>query len=212
MKRAAFITIGASPRPDILEEMRPWWETRGGLEIDEIGALDGLTPEEIAALAPEGHEERLVSRSRDGSEVVLRADWVHGRVLELVRGLDERPYDFVVLLCTGRFEGLASRHPLVRAQAVVDHGVAAFSEGSDRVGVLVPKDEQREAFGGLTSWASPYSGDRFEVAARELRDAELVVMHCMGYTEAMRDRFAELTGKPVLLARRLVAAAVAQLV
>jgi protein AroM len=36
-------------------------------------------------------------------------------------------------------------------------------------------------------------------------------MHCMGYTEAMRRRVAAVTGKPVLLARRLVASAVAEL-
>ena len=40
---------------------------------------------------------------------------------------------------------------------------------------------------------------------------DLIVMHCMGYTEAMRRRVAAITGKPVLLARRVVADAVAQL-
>jgi hypothetical protein len=36
-------------------------------------------------------------------------------------------------------------------------------------------------------------------------------MHCMGYTEAMRQTVAEVSKRPVLLARRLVATAVAQL-
>jgi len=36
-------------------------------------------------------------------------------------------------------------------------------------------------------------------------------MHCMGYTEAQRGRVAAASGRPVLLARRLVASAVAQL-
>jgi AroM protein len=36
-------------------------------------------------------------------------------------------------------------------------------------------------------------------------------MHCMGYTDAMRQTVASVSKRPVLLARRLVAAAVAQL-
>ena len=63
----------------------------------------------------------------------------------------------------------------------------------------------------LTGYASPYDGDRFQQAAGELAQADLIVMHCMGYSDAMREKMAELTGKPVLLARRMVATAVAQL-
>jgi len=40
----------------------------------------------------------------------------------------------------------------------------------------------------------------------------VIVMHCMGYTEAMRRTVADVSRRPVLLARRLVAAAVGQLV
>jgi protein AroM len=59
--------------------------------------------------------------------------------------------------------------------------------------------------------ASPYSDGRFEDAARELGKTDLIVMHCMGYSEAMRRRVAAVSGKPVLLARRLVATTVAEL-
>jgi protein AroM len=36
-------------------------------------------------------------------------------------------------------------------------------------------------------------------------------MHCMGYTEAQRAVVAEASGRPVLLARRMVASALSQL-
>jgi len=212
-KRAAFITIGESPRPDILDEMRPWWSrTDTILEVDELGALDGLSEADVTALAPANGEERLVSRRRDGSEVLLRADWIHDRVAELVAACDDDAYDFIVLLCTGKFESLSTSLLLVKAQAIVDQGISAFAQASSRIGVLVPVPEQQSGFDFTSSHASPYSGDRFEAAARELEGADLIVMHCMGYTEPMRSRVATLTGKPVLLARRMVAAAVAQLV
>ncbi len=215
-KRAAFITIGQSPRPDILDEMRPWWDGLS-LDIEEHGVLDGLTPEEIEHLAPGDKDVPLVSRLHDGTEVLLAADSVHHRVEEIVRKLDGG-IDVVVLLCTGRFHGLSSKGILVAAGPVVDHGLAAIAESAPSIGVLLPNEGQKASFrcepaGSrrfLLSHASPYSGDRFETAARELEEADLVVMHCMGYTEPMRRKLAQKTGKPVLLARRMVAAAVAQ--
>jgi protein AroM len=216
-KRALFITIGESPRPDILEEMRPWWD-QSSIDIEERGALDGLTREEIARVAPRETDERLVSRLRDGSEVLLEAEWTHHRVERMVRELDDGRIDVFVLLCTGRFHGLAPRGILIAAGPVVDHGLAAIAESASSIGVLLPNEGQKASFrcepaGNrrfVLSHASPYSGDRWETAARELEGTDLVVMHCMGYTEPMRRKLAEKTGKPVLLARRMVAAAVAQ--
>jgi protein AroM len=211
MKRAAFLTIGQSPRNDVVDEMRPWWEPRGSLEVVERGALDGLDRRTIDDLAPKGGERRLVSRLRDGTEVSLRAEWVHRRVNDMVTELSSQALDFVVLLCTGRFPDLRSSHLIVEAQAVVDHTAAAFG---GRLGVLVPHEAQMaDVRGGhvAVSHASPYSGARFRDAALELEGASVIVMHCMGYTEAMRAVVAEQTGKPVLLARRMVASAVAQL-
>lgn len=216
-KRAAFITIGQSPRPDILDEMRPWWDGLS-LDIEERGALDGLTREAVARLAPRETDERLVSRLHDGTEVLLGADWVHQRVEKIVRRLDEEGVDVLVILCTGRFHGLAPRGILIASGPVVDHGLAAIADSAAAIGVLLPNEGQKGSFRCeparerrfVLSHASPYSGDRWETAARELEEADLVVMHCMGYTEAMRRKLAEKTGKPVLLARRMVAAAVAQ--
>ena len=148
--------------------------------------------------------------------------------------LDADGFDLIVLLCTGHFEGVTSRTLMVEAQRVVDAGVDAVAGDGRTVGVMVPLARQMDEFlctwgprnsgpphpllkavGGhsvLMAHASPYSDRRVEDAARDLAKADLVVMHCMGYTEAMRRSVVDVTGKPVLLARRLVASAVAQLV
>ena len=208
-KRAAFITIGQSPRTDILDELRAWWPP--DLEIDEFGALDRLSPKEISALAPTGDEPRLVSRLTDGTEVTMRATTIHERISEIVERCDRVPYDFLVLLCTGAFDELRSKHLLLKAQPIVDHGVAVFADGSAQLGVLVPLAHQIPPSAAIASHASPYDGDRWAEAARDLAPADLIVMHCMGYSEAMRQKMAMLTGTPVLLARRFLGAAVAQL-
>jgi protein AroM len=200
-----------------MDEMRPWWDGLS-LDIEEHGVLDGLTLEQIRRLAPGDGDLPLVSRLHDGTEVLLGADSVHRRVEEIVRKLDGGGIDVVVLLCTGRFHGLTSKGILVAAGPVVDYGLAALANSVNSIGVLLPNEGQKTSFrcepaGSrrfLLSHASPYSGDRWETAARELEEADLVVMHCMGYTELMRRKLAQKTGKPVLLARRMVAAAVAQ--
>jgi protein AroM len=216
-KRVAFVTIGQSPRDDLVPEML---ERIGpGIEPVEVGALDNLGPGAIARLTPRDGDPTLVSRLRDGTEVVISKTWTQRRLAEIMHDLDGRGFDLIVLLCTGHFQGLRSRTLMVEAQRVVDHTVDAVSEDGRTVGVMVPLATQMDEFHarshGQTSvvmaHASPYSDGRFEDAARELAKTDLIVMHCIGYSEAMRRRVAAVSGKPVLLARRLVANAVAEL-
>lgn len=216
-RRAAFVTIGHSPRDDIVPAMRAW--LADDLEIREFGALDPLTRADVSALAPQDGEHRLVTRLRDGSEAVVGKTAMRDRLQALFDDLDAKRFDFIVLLCTGYFERLHSRTLLVEAQRVVDHLTRAMVEGASRIGVLVPHAEQMAELHAVVpgevevkaAFASPYSGDRFALAGRELADCDLIVMHCMGYDEAMRARVAEASGRPVLLAQRMLAAAVAQL-
>ena len=219
------MTIGQAPRDDLLPEMREWM---GDLTAVEFGALDGLADEEIARLAPGAGDHALVSRLRDGREVTIGKAWTRDRLATLMERLDAEAFDLIVLLCTGHFDGVRSRTLMVEAQRVVDAGVEAVAGDGRTVGVMVPLARQMDEFhvtrvgarsggdvGGyqmVMAHASPYSDRRVEDAARDLAKTDLIVMHCMGYTEAMRVRVAEVSGKPVLLARRLVASAVAQLV
>lgn len=217
-KRVAFVTIGQSPRDDLVPELLA--RIGPGVEPLEVGALDDLTPEAIAALAPGVGDHTLVSRLRDGREVTIGKTWTRRRLAAIMADLDGRDFDLIVLLCTGHFEGVTSRTLMVEAQRVVDHAVEAVAGEGRSIGVMVPlarqMDELHLRSQGATSvvmaHATPYGDGRFEEAARDLAKADLVVMHCIGYSEAMRDRVAAVTGRPVLLARRLVANAVAELV
>jgi len=216
-RTVAFVTIGQSPRDDMLPEMLE--RIGSGIEPIEIGALDDLDDDAIARLAPKAGDHTLVSRLRDGREVTIGKVWTRQRLVEIMDGLDRRGLDLIVLLCTGYFEGVRSRTLMVEAQRIVDYTVEAVSEDGRAVGVMVPLAGQMDEFHGrerggasvVMAHASPYSDGRFEDAARELAKTDLIVMHCMGYTEAMRRRVAAVSGKPVLLARRLVANAVAEL-
>ena len=129
-----------------------------------------------------------------------------------------------VLLCTGRFPGLRGPWPFLDARHLVDHGVAAICGRAGSIGLLIPLERQEaelhyEPPDGqelVIAHASPYEDEDFEAAdfeavGRSLAACDLVVMHCMGYTEAQRAAVARGSGGPVLLARRMVAAGLAQL-
>jgi len=64
--RIALITIGQSPREDVMGELRRYLE---GVEYLELGLLDGLSGEEISSLKAEGSEIEYVTRLRSGEEV-----------------------------------------------------------------------------------------------------------------------------------------------
>ena len=61
--------MGQAPRSDVVPDMAAI--LGGDVEIVEAGALDGLTREQIAPLAPEGDDEILVTRLADGSSVFV---------------------------------------------------------------------------------------------------------------------------------------------
>lgn len=228
ISRITFVTIGQTPRADLVPEIVAHLPI--DVDVAELGALDGLAGEEIARRAPGPDDHALVTRLRDGTQAVIGKRWVTGRLQELLRGpgatagdgeATARNVTATVLLCTGEFAGLRGPGLFLDAQHLVDHGVAALCAGARSVGLLVPLARQQDehhyappAGQALrTAHASPYEDPAsvFEEAGRALAGCDLVVMHCMGYTEEQRSAVVAGAGRPVLLARRLVASALAQL-
>jgi protein AroM len=212
-RRVAFLTTGQSPRTDLVPEMVE--ELGRAIEVIEAGMLDDLSPAEIDALRPAAGAPVIVSRLRDGSEVVMDHRKVAARLQPLIDAHEDA--DILVLLCTGSFPSLSARSPLVKAGSVVDDQVAALGRFGQRIGVMVPgaaqvRHYQDKASGKtIAAYASPYGRPRWREAVDELFDADVIVMHCMGYDRAMREHVAALSGKPTLLSRSLVASAVAEL-
>ncbi len=214
-KRIAFVTIGQSPRSDVLPDIVA--ESRTRFVATERGVLDGMDDAAIAALAPQPGEAILASRLRDGRGVLLGKPAVEQRLRTLFAELDTQGFDLVVLLCTGVFGRFTLRTPFLEPQHVVDHFLQGLAYGAETLGVLLPEPGQAEAFAGIpgvatiAAHASPYSADpapTLRAAGAALASADMIVMHCIGYTEAMRQEVLHAAGRPVLLSRRLVAHAI----
>ena len=215
LKRVGMITIGQSPRIDIVPEMR---EVIGPeIEIMEAGALDGLTLEEVKRFYPRRGDYILCTRMSDGTEVVVAKRFILPRVQQCIDLLTERGAEILVFICTGHFPPFSSKRLFVEAQKILDHFILALHGENERMGLLIPLSDQieqaRRKYRRLKGEmiirsASPYaSEDEVTQTAKELKKADphLIVMHCMGYTQDMKKKVMEVTGKPTILARTLVA-------
>lgn len=213
--RAAFVTIGQSPRTDVLPDILAY--TQAEFSVTELGALDGLDDAAIAALAPQPGEQRLVTRLLDGREVQLSKSAIDGRLHDIMAQLDQAGFDLLVLLCTGEFSPFCLRTPFIEPQNVVDHFALGLAHGAEQIGIMLPSPDQIEEFHGLanvatkTVSASPFQDDfaaAMTQAGADLADSRIIVMHCIAYTEAMQKVVRRASGRPVLLSRRLVANAI----
>lgn len=215
MFRIGFVTIGQTPRADILDEIMPILPEC--VVPVEFGALDGIGPDAAAAMAPECGSEALVSRMADGSEVRIGERAVRIRLREKLAEAHGAGCALCAILCTGSFDDLESPVPLITSDEVFHRG-QRFSDGVKTIGVIVPLREQIETF--LPLWtgygkkvlmgcASPYGDpETIRKEALRLRDlgADCLCLDCMGFTAELGRRLQALTGLEVRVPRMEIAA------
>lgn len=219
MKTVAAITIGQTPRDDVAGELEKVLGPE--IRVVQAGALDGLARGQIDALAPAADEDALVTRLRDGTEVIVGKSRILSRLqacLDRLAGESEA----ATILCAGVFPAFRSPHPVVMPERCMAAMVDAVFDGR-RLGVIVPIDQQRESYRARWSRvdprvtvvvASPYDDPvRLVAAAEELRraGASLVVMECMGFTSGMKQIVRDVTGVPALLPATVLARVLAEL-
>ena len=101
MRKIGMLTIGQSPRDDIMSVMGRYLPAN--MEVLQRGALDGLDMTAVAELGPRAGERPLVSTMRDGTEVTLTHRSVVPLMQEGVDDLADQGAESIVILCTGGF-------------------------------------------------------------------------------------------------------------
>ncbi len=212
--RIAFVTIGQAPRDDVVPELLMLLGLGpGDATCRQFGALDGLTQQDLAAAAPGLREGRLHTRLQGGGFVVVGSGLVARRLGPLLQQLDAGGYDLIALITTGVFQPLRLRTPFVHGQQAVDAWIGALVMGDCELGLIYPLAQQHRGFahGTLVQNARAVDAaggtDRLDQAASRLGRAHLILMHSVGYSEAMARQVAAQTGKPVVTARRIIAGA-----
>ncbi len=220
-KMIGLITIGQSPRADVVTEMGRMIGTH--VEIVERGALDDLTLAQTRAYAPQDGMLHLCTRMRDGTEVVVGKEKLLPRIQNAVTNLNQEGVGLILLLCVGDFPDFQADCLIVQSKRVVDRCVEGLIGDNHRLGILLPVMEQeawaRKTFTSITpnltvAEASPYSKpERLSAAAEEFKRAgcDLIVMYCMGFNRTLAKELRGQSGIPVILASSILSRVMAEL-
>lgn len=203
--RVAFLTIGQSPRPDIMDDLVDGLK---GISYSEYGVLDNYTLDRIFKdFAPKWNQIAYVTILRNGRQVTLSKETVSQRLQELVSRV-ESSVDVIVVLCTGDFSLVSSKPVVYPSEALVEL-VRRSSPLS--IGVMIPEKSQTELMrirweavsrvSKIVVW-SPYSSMApLARISKELKHTGTIVMECLGYSTRHRRLVEHITGEKVLISK-----------
>lgn len=216
--RIGLLTIGQSPREDITSDMKPLLSS--DIEIVEYGVLDDLNPEEIASLVPQAQEAPLVSRLRDGRQVLLSEKRISELFPEAIDFMNTKMnVSAVGVLCTHEFPKKKYSCPVIFPADYMKFIIDEILD-AQMLGVAVPLDSQIEAI--RRKWGrkrtvavskSPYvQGKTWSELADVLFEerVDTVILDCIGYKIQDRQRVHNLLNIPVLLPRAILSFAIDQ--
>jgi protein AroM len=228
LKKIGIVTIGQSPRDDIIPEMR---RVLGrNVEILERGALDDYTVEEAKRLERKPGEGLLVTRLKDGTEAGVSHGIVVPLVQKRIEDLEKEGVELTLVLCTGRFPSFNSKRLIVYPSEIL-RGAVSGSIKRGRLAIVHPSKEQirdveaRRGQGEKSVWGeevgviydavSPYGPeeDVAEMAERLAKaGVDLVWLNCMGFNSRHKEIVKRKTGKPVIQSNSLVARVLKELI
>ena len=214
-RKIGAITIGQSPRKDVIPEMQSI--LGNNIQIIEEGALNGLTKGEIESFIPKQDDYLLVSKLRDGNFVKFGESYILPRLQKCIERLEHEGVDIIVFICTGTFPDIFKSNVLLLYPQTILHSVVPKLATKGKIGIITPDIDQINQ--SVEKWSessmkieiavgSPYRNfEEVRNAAIDLKnkDVDVIVMDCIGYNAHMKRTVAEITGKPVILARTLIA-------
>ncbi len=212
MQKLAILTVGQTPREDILQDLKSYLPE--GYLLTEYGVLDGLTREEAdRRYGYRGEGALLISRMRDQGPVLLDGDKAAQGMQLCIDRAEQAGVDLLMMACTGHFSELRHKIPLIMPGAVQRSKTIQLARGG-AIGVIFPNKDQRVQVIGwwkdsgvqveLLEPASPYSGDE-EVVEAALRlkaaGAKVLCMDCFGYSAAQKKAVCQAAGLETVLPR-----------
>ena len=211
------VTIGQSPRTDITEEAQRFFGDQ--VEILEFGALDRYSVEEAKRIVPIPGDYVLTSRLRDGTEVRFSRSQVIDELQRGINLLEELGVKLILVFCTGELRDLHSAVPLLEPNRILRAVVPLLTQKS-HVLTLSPSESQLQQseqrwerslpdFTFTSFPMSPYQEERSiddEIIHKinNVKDSDLVIMDCLGFSSGMRDLLQRRIEKNILLPRTLL--------
>jgi len=218
-KTVGLVTLGQSPRKDVVAEIEPLLLPH--IRMVQRGLLDDLAAEDIQVWNPPGTGFPLVTRLRDGSEVLISEHKATLLLLDALRAMhEELDVDAAGVLCTHCFARFKFPVPVILPFDVMEFLVTHVLMAK-RLGIVVPLPEQIELSrlkwekASLLESKSPYSaGESWNTVAGRLKRRKLdaVILDCIGYTIEDKASLESYLSIPVILPRIILASAINQII
>jgi protein AroM len=213
--RIGFVTIGQSPRPDIIGGMKS--VIGDGLQIIEGGALDDMSKDEVFSFLPADHfdEECLVTKLRDGTNVVMPKNIIVKGIAGVLKNFESQGIKVAAILCVGefpeyRFNGIVLKPGDLSLKLVS----SLYQEGKGVI--VIPLEEQRK--GAMRRWsfsrirpnikvfAVDSNSKKLENLSEEIEQEapDFVVLDCMGFDKQMKQKIRSKVQCPVILPKTLL--------
>jgi protein AroM len=216
--KVGLLTLGQSPREDIVPEMNPFFLPQ--IQILEKGLLDDLHLDEIRRLKPETGETPLVTRLKKGGSVQLSEKKIRSLLPEAIDSMKKKmKVKMVGILCTHEYQKTefppsvifpfnSLKFLITRIIDVKCLGVVFPLEGQiDAVKKKWKKDKV------IVEVKSPYArGKSWQEIAQNFsrKKVEVVILDCIGYKIKDKRALQKLLSVPVLLPRVVLAFAIDQ--
>jgi len=223
MKKIGLITIGQSPRNDIMSDILPILGNRA--EILQKGALDNLSQDQLSEIAPGPCDTVLVSSLRDGTSVLMAEEKILKLLQKCIEELESLGVSGIMLLCTGDFKDtLSSSVPLLFPNKILSGLLPALCD-EGKLLILVPEPAQKaeavhhwrklgieaEAF-ALSPYCCTHDEIRQTAAALSEVSGDYVLLDCMGYSAEIKEGISDCCNKNIILPRTLLAAVLKELI
>lgn len=220
-RKLGILLIGQTPRKDYEEIFSKCLNE--GDELIMEGILDEFSTEELKNMGAKGNTPVLTTLDRCGNQIIIADHEIVNRMPDKIQGLKEKGADIVVVVCTGKFPDVDIDIPIIIPDKVLRYNTKAVAKGKN-VAIFVPLKEQKEQM--KSKWmdvgvipvihaVSPFT-DEIEIGQNIIddlneKDVAVVVLDCMKFDQAAKNKIQEATGKPVICAKTLLIKIVSEL-
>jgi len=175
-KRVGALTIGQSPRPDLVAPLR---QMLPDYELLQAGALDHLTVDDLPEVSTDQYP--LTTRLRTGTLVKIEEQFLAPYLQSALHKLESQGVAATLLLCAGTFNALKGQRPLFKPFDIARTTLQA--SGIQQIGVICPIPEQERAI--TQRWSE--SGFQATVWATSVDDPEHIQTKACSFESIILD-------------------------
>ena len=214
-KKIVALTIGHSPRNDIVQELEDICNAK--YEIVQCGGLDGIEEEEILDMQSKiDTEEFLITKINSGKMVKVPREFAVNRMKNCFDKEFEQGAEAGIILCTlESFVELDAKKVIIKPQKLLLNFVKTIATDK-KLGIIFPSNDLIDV--AIENWSKVSSDvfvkvyssnepiEKLMTLVGELIDlnVDIIVLDCIGYTVAMKQKVKSVCKVPVILPRTLI--------